>query len=125
MVGLRKISEFKIGREGLGDLVGAGQVHAGDDFLRLKHEFGGRGLLRIAADRFAMLDQQSPQFFHGFEQILPGLLDQYLSKDCPQRADVPTQRVIFYGFVGRRNDFSEARRAGRRLSTAVWAYLRP
>ena len=39
VVGLGKIREFEIGRERFSYLVGAGQVHVGDNFLRLEHEF--------------------------------------------------------------------------------------
>ena len=57
VVGLGEIGEFEICREGLRHLVGAGQIHRGDNFLRLEHEFGqrrreeaGSGLARAFRD---------------------------------------------------------------------------
>ena len=79
VVGLGKIGEFEIRREGLRDLVGARQVHRRNDRLRLMHECGRRSLLGMATRRLTMLNQQPPQLFHRFEQILTGLLDQRLS----------------------------------------------
>jgi hypothetical protein len=81
VVRLGQVGEFEVRRKGLGDLVGVGQVHARDDLLRLAHQLGRRGLLRTLPRRFAMLDQQAAQFFHGVEQVLAGLLHQHLPQD--------------------------------------------
>ena len=52
MVGLGQIGQFEISREGLGHLVGAGQVHPGNHFLRLEHQFGRGSLLADCGARF-------------------------------------------------------------------------
>ena len=54
VIGLGQIGQFEIRREGFGDLVGAGQIHLRDNFLRFEHEFGRRGLLRTAPRGLAM-----------------------------------------------------------------------
>ena len=109
MIGFRQIRQLEISREGFRHLVGAGQVHLGDDLLRLEHEFGRGSLLRAAAHGLAMLDQQSAQFFDRFEQFLPDLLDQHLPEHCAQRAHIPAQWIIFRGFVGARGQFRQTR----------------
>ena len=109
VVGLGEIGEFEVSREGLGDVVSAGQVHPGNNRLGFEHERRRRGLFRTATHCFAMLNQQSPQLFHRFEQILTGLLHQHLSEDCAERAHVAPERIIFSRFVGPRGEFGQTR----------------
>jgi hypothetical protein len=54
-----------------------------------------------------MLDQQSPQLFHRFKQLLPRLLDQNLSEDGAKRAYVAPERVIFRRLIGMCREFGE------------------
>ncbi len=81
MVGLSEIGEFEIRRECFGHVIGAGQVHPRDNLLRLEHEFRRRSLLRTLTRRFAVFDQKPTQLFYRIEQVLPGLLHQYLSEN--------------------------------------------
>ena len=55
-----------------------------------------------------MLNQQAPQLFHRFEQILTGLLDQRLSENRTQRTNITAQRIIFRGLVGKSDQFGQA-----------------
>ena len=109
VIGLGQIGEFEISREGLGDLVGAWQVHPSHNFLSLAHELRGRGLLRIAPRRLPMFDQQAPQLFHRREQLPARLLHQHLPEDCAQRAHVAPQGIILRRLVGIRDQFGQAR----------------
>ena len=108
MVGLGKIGEFEVSREGFCDLIGAGQIHPRNNLLRFQHKFRRRSLLRTAPHGLAMLDQQPPQLFHRIEYVLTGLLHQHLSQDCAQRAHVSPQRIVFRRFVGMRRQFGQA-----------------
>ncbi len=109
MVGLRQVGQFEVCRERLRDLVGAGQVHGGDDLLCFEHEFGRRSLLRTAPGVFPMFDQQPPQLLDRFEQRRPGLLDHHLTEYGAERANIAPQRMVFRRFVGMRGKFGQAR----------------
>ena len=64
---------------------------------------------RTASHGFAVLDQQSPQFFDRFEYFPSRLLDQDLSEHRAQRAHISAQRIIFHRFVGARGQLSQTR----------------
>ena len=74
----------------------------------LLHEFWGRGLLWVAADALTVLDQQSPQLFDRFEQILSRTARPVLDQGLRPASGRPDAED--YPLMVRRtsNDFSQA-----------------
>jgi hypothetical protein len=78
VIGLSKISEFKVNGESFGDAVGVVDRKTADGFASLRHEAGfqffcdctGRGL-------FAVLDQETAQTLDDFEESFALLFHEH------------------------------------------------
>ena len=125
VVGLGKVGEFEINREGFGEAVSVFDRETADDFARLSHQpgFEVSALCRREVVRGA--ESEADATLDHLEECFALLLDQHAPEQDPERTHVTTQRQ-FLGRIG--GVGSEFRQPGGRIIIApeggrAWAIL--